>query len=441
MQVPPRVLLNEAQPCSLDAARVRTIVRVGNRQHAALVTASDIPIEAQKPPAVAAGLMTTLSTRELLVYGVAPGLRPAVELDVPAPNSCTLLNLVHLKLRRSKSNVLDCVPNFRERRPSATRGRGDEEGRTNRCTEPPTSLPCQLNNTKQTMLHIPKYESYDSRWRDRHRYIRFKGHGSIIGKAPYRVRNVISVAFHLNTKSKIGIHNKGTSKKLASARVQAGPGIKSERYTAEEPRASITPSQRGLPKVRGGKCLAHTQRCIEFLDETAPLLHIMVVRKARSWARRRVSIRRPAPRSATQKGGKGATHIEPPIDTLKNETDKANHIAPIIIVSAAAEVAENYRKLDPVGSEPAISAEGITGENKQSTQIVRSDVASALHFGWWGGHDEGVGVMSSYIAAIAVFYAILSNVYSDETLKQLCYLPRHKDVATLHTSLSYVAPI
>ena len=52
--------------------------------------------------------------------------------------------------------------------------------------------------------------------------------------------------------SKIGIHNKGTSKKLASARVQAGPGIKSERSTAEEPRASITP----LPVGAGGcrKC-------------------------------------------------------------------------------------------------------------------------------------------------------------------------------------------
>lgn len=80
--------------------------------------------------------------------------------------------------------------------------------------------------------------------------------------------------------SEIGIHNKGTSKKLASARVQAS--IKSERCTAEEPRASITPPphltpllpHRGLPKVQGGKSgkrLTRTQRCIEFLDETTLL--------------------------------------------------------------------------------------------------------------------------------------------------------------------------
>lgn len=42
----------------------------------------------------------------------------------------------------------------------------------------------------------------------------------------------------------IGIHNKGTSKKLASARVQGS--LKSERCTAEEPCASITPSMGGV---------------------------------------------------------------------------------------------------------------------------------------------------------------------------------------------------
>lgn len=80
--------------------------------------------------------------------------------------------------------------------------------------------------------------------------------------------------------SKIGIHNKGTSKKLASARVQAGPGYKEWALHGRGASCVHYSPPRGgwgLPKVRGGKCLAHTQRCIEFLDETALPLHIMVM--------------------------------------------------------------------------------------------------------------------------------------------------------------------
>lgn len=43
--------------------------------------------------------------------------------------------------------------------------------------------------------------------------------------------------------------------------------------------------------------------------------------------------------------------------TSKKQSDKPNHIESTIIVSGVAEVAENYRKLDPVGAEPARTSE------------------------------------------------------------------------------------
>lgn len=45
-----------------------------------------------------------------MVYGVAPGLRPAIELGVPAPNSLAPFWTEYLNLHRSKSNVLSHVP-------------------------------------------------------------------------------------------------------------------------------------------------------------------------------------------------------------------------------------------------------------------------------------------------------------------------------------------